>query len=71
MAQARYQQPLIPALTRVTGNADFTRQMNELTRIDELLVKSGVEDTFIRWKMEEVQGKNGKALSGEVAQQVG
>jgi hypothetical protein len=47
MMKIAFQLPLRPALSRVVGNVDYTRQQVELGRIAELLVKSGAERDFI------------------------
>ena|SRR5437762_4379544 len=41
------QQPLQPPLPTIEGNVDYQRLRDQLLRIDQLLIQSGVEEQFI------------------------
>src|SRR3989440_5904702 len=47
------QQPLQPPLPTIEGNVDYQRLRDQLLRIDQLLVQSGIEEQFIAASFED------------------
>src|SRR5439155_56586 len=47
------QQPLQPPLPTIEGNVDYRRLRDQLLRIDQLLVQSGIEEQFIAASFED------------------
>src|SRR5947209_6840221 len=44
--------PLTPPLRTIEGNVDYRKLRDELQRIDQLLIQSGLEQKFIRLSLE-------------------
>lgn len=55
------QEPLRPAVPTVLGNVDYQRFSAELSRIDELLIRSGVEDAFVEKSLTKYVARGAKA----------
>ena len=51
------QQPLQPRLPTIEGNVDYRTLRDQLVRIDELLIDTGIEERFISQSFEQWMGK--------------
>ena len=60
------QQALQPQLPTIEGNVDYHQLRDQLFRIDELLINSGLEDQFITKSLEEwIAGLKFKKISAK------
>lgn len=74
MKTITYQPELSPALRMVVGNVDYSEFKEKLVRIDEILITSDAEASFIRFRIEEYEkqieaharelGKEPREISG-------
>lgn len=63
-----HQETFRRALPKVTGNVDYTFFENDLKKMDEVILKSGIETLFVETSLERcvAQGRaDGKAVGGE------
>jgi hypothetical protein len=62
-----FQLPIRPALPTVYGNVDYRRFQEQLERMDEMLVKSGVERLFVEQSLEAFK-RRGKEIGAEASE---